>query len=88
MTLPRDFSWTAYGNWENKMEFAADTAPKCREFPDCNCEECHESHKEEGEFNEHCSECTAEKCPDCKGEIWLSNGDECLRCEGTGRIKQ
>ena len=82
--------------WEDKrdVDCAEHGQPKCRSFPDCSCQECHEHHVEEGEFNEFCQTCADEKCVECDGKGHVMKIDyftnkheefECEECGGSGR---
>lgn len=82
----------AQSRWENQRDIdcAEHNQPRCPKFPDHDCEECHESHVEEGEFNGWCAICDDEKCGQCEGTGWVfhANHDEmeCPKCEGSGRL--
>jgi hypothetical protein len=86
----------AQSSWENQRDIdcAEHNQPKCPKFPDDSCDECHNQHVKEHEFNQWCETCADEKCPQCEGLAYLYlkiSGEyeetECLRCEATGRIK-
>lgn len=81
MTL--EMRWAQRVEWDEERK----RDPKCQEFPDHSCAECHQFHKDVGEFNKFCTMCSEEKCPDCDG-LGCEGDIECGRCNGSGRISE
>lgn len=78
----------AQSRWENQRDIdcAEHNQPRCPKFPDHDCDECHESHVEVGEFNGWCAICDDEKCLTCQGSGYLEDDAECETCGGCGRL--
>ena len=56
----------------------------------CQHPDCHQVHKDQGDFPSFCEACNDEKCSNCNGRGYLGTGkneEECRICESTGRIK-
>ena len=53
----------AQSRWENQRDIdcAEHNQPKCRKFPDHDCDECHAAHRENDEPNNFCGRCDDEK---------------------------